>query len=409
MSRIVVLFDRGAVTPGELLVGLAGYEVLVVLGDSDHAAEYEPLLAGSTRIEPLAQPRENLLAALKRWRPDGIVTYAESLVADTADLAAALGLPYHDLATVTLLRDKHAQRRRLAEAGVQATASLLARDPAELAAHAHAVGLPVVVKPRRGEGSRHTYLVESPEQLAALPWTGEAVVEEYLRGRPSLPFGDFVSVESAVSGGTVTHLAVTGKYPLQPPFRESGHFWPAPLAADEDQQVRDLATAALGALGVTTGITHTEIKLTADGPRVIEVNGRVGGQINALAVRGCGVNLVTLAARLALGEDVRPEPLDVAGRVVFQYHNIPPLGATRLLRVDGARQARAVPGVAAYNLFLRPPAELVGGVMTELVDAIFGVAADHAEMLAVIARACDALTFTYEHPDGTDVHRDHQR
>ena len=64
----------------------------------------------------------------------------------------------------------------------------------------------------------------------------------------------------------------------------------------------DLATAALRALGVRTGGFHTEIKLTPDGPRVIEVNGRLGGGVPEMLLQASGESLMRLSMRVALGE-----------------------------------------------------------------------------------------------------------
>ena len=45
----------------------------------------------------------------------------------------------------------------------------------------------------------------------------------------------------------------------------------------------DIASMAIKALGVRVGFLHTEIKLTPDGPRIIEVNGRLGGSVAEMA------------------------------------------------------------------------------------------------------------------------------
>jgi hypothetical protein len=57
---------------------------------------------------------------------------------------------------------------------------------------------------------------------------------------------------------------------------------------------------------------------------------------------------------------------------------------------------RKGPGVRAYSLFTRPPADLAGGTRTDWIDAICGDAADHAEMLNVVGKACAGLSFTYD-------------
>ncbi len=404
--RLVVAFDKGAVTLGELSVALPPLaDVLFVVAGSEHAQAMLPLLEEIGDTVAADQPYDDLVAALRRWSPDGITTYSERMVEPAARLASSLGLAFHTPATAALLRDKHAQRQRLREAGVQATASFVVMRPSDWPAALAEVGLPAVVKPRRGEGSQHTHLVQDAgsgarlvEQLLAEP-SFPLVVEEYLSGRRSEPFGDYVSVETAVRNGDVRHLAVTGKFPLLEPFRELGHFWPAHLDERERSEILELTTDALTALGVATGVVHSEVKLTPDGPRLIEVNGRVGGMISELAKRACGADLAGLVARIALAAPADCRPL-VPARVFFQYHNAPPPAATRLESIDGMADVRRVPGVTSYTSYVRPPAQLPGGVVTTWFDALCGDADDHAGMLAVLDEALQRMSFSFTGPDG---------
>jgi hypothetical protein len=97
----------------------------------------------------------------------------------------------------------------------------------------------VVVKPSRGKGSRNTSLVrheaEGRDLVSRLLDRDRAghetrlVVEEYLAGGDTAPYGDYVSVESVCSAGSVRHVGVTGKLPLAYPYRETGQFHPAVL------------------------------------------------------------------------------------------------------------------------------------------------------------------------------------
>jgi hypothetical protein len=57
----------------------------------------------------------------------------------------------------------------------------------------------------------------------------------------------------------------------------------------------------LTALGVSDGVTHTELMLTKDGPMIIEVNGRAGGPIPELISLCSDADLAIMAARVALG------------------------------------------------------------------------------------------------------------
>lgn len=95
-------------------------------------------------------------------------------------------------------------------------------------------------------------------------------------GRVSVPYGDIISVESIVSNGDVSHVGVTGRLPTALPFRSVGQFRPSQLKPEEEEVSCTLAGNAIRALGVISGIVHAELKLTPLGPRVIEVNGRLG-------------------------------------------------------------------------------------------------------------------------------------
>src|SRR5205823_1576273 len=121
-----------------------------------------------------------------------------------------------------------------------------------------------------GAGSRDTYRVDTPAQLAELvgrlghATDGGFLIEELLVGEASIagePWGDYVSVESVVVDGHSTHVAVTGKFPLAEPFRETGMMLPATLPPDWTGRVLDTTTMALRALGVVCGVTQTELKL----------------------------------------------------------------------------------------------------------------------------------------------------
>jgi hypothetical protein len=56
------------------------------------------------------------------------------------------------------------------------------------------------------------------------------------------------------------------------------------------------------AVGFADGMTHTELRLTASGPKVIEINARIGGDlIPYLGLRASGVDPGLVAAAIACG------------------------------------------------------------------------------------------------------------
>jgi biotin carboxylase len=340
-------------------------------------------------------------ARIAEARPDGILSLHDQLLSWTAEVAQRLDLPFYSREAAAALSDKRAQRAALAAAGIPVPAVLPvppARDRAALGALLGAASFPAVLKPRRSECSRNTVLVRSREELVAAlddvarhaPADRDALqVEEYLDDRPGAvtegdEIADYVSVESVVLDGTPCHLTITGRFPLAPPLRETGMFIPASMPADEQQAALELATAAVRALGVERGCLHTEIKMTPDGPRVIEVNGRIGGGVPEMLHDVAGVDLLPMALRVALGdqEDVAPMPSTTGVGYLFFRHLPQALG--RVVSIEGLDELRARPGVRRLVLNFGPGSELDWRLGTdECVFTVEGVVADHDALLAM--------------------------
>lgn len=405
MSPVAVVYDAGAASPAEIARGLAPLGGAVfVAPPSEHNRRLAHVLRALGPVVPLddVAAAAGLLAA---FAPEGIVTFSERSLEITAKLAAAIGLAFHTPHTVRLLTDKALQRARLAEAGVDHVRSAVISAPVDWPPAVARVGLPAVVKPLRGEGSAYTYLVtdesSGADLVAARLAGGERtyVVEEYLVGRPCAPFGDQVSVESLCTPSEVAHVAITGKLPLLPPFRIPGQFWPCHLPDAEQDEILALTGAALGALGITYGVVHTEIKLTPGGPRIIEVNGRLGGYLDELSLRACGRSLVETAGRLALGQDIEVDHAEPDG-VYFQYYNTAPLDPCRFIGVTGVDDLVAVDGITSYHPHARAGDFMPGGVATREMDFVRGRSDDHASMFTALDEALHRLFFTLEFSDG---------
>jgi hypothetical protein len=408
LPRVAVVFDFGSATPMSILASARGLAEIVFLCDRD-LPHVRPLfdelralapvgdITGMTDDEILAGPHGAGLA--------GITTFSESRIGRTAALAERLGLSFLDRRAAVAVTDKFTQRRLLAEAGVQDTDCRVVRVPEDLEAALDAVGLPAVLKPRRGAASTRTCTVRTVREAAARlaeftgPDGGEFVVERFLTGDASVAgpeWADYVSVESVVSHGDVRHVEVTGKFPLAPPLRESGYVVPSTLDDDVRARVLALTGAALVALGVRHGVTHTEVKLTPDGPRIIEVNGRLGGYVADLVRRARGFDLVRAAVTVALG---RPCEVPEGGhrRHAFQYFLTPPVEAVAVRRLDGLDEVGRIAGVRFVETFARPGAGLDWrrGTLTYL-GIVHGSAPDHRGVLRLVDLVNRTLRVEYE-------------
>jgi ATP-grasp domain-containing protein len=406
---LVVVYDRGAAQPIEIIADLTAVAPLVfVLSPSEHARSREPIFASVGQVVH-ADPPERALDRLRALGVAGIVTFSERAVPLTSWLAERLGLPYHDRRTTRLLTDKAAQRSALAAAGIETPAFRRFTAPDEWPDVVRAVGLPAVLKPVRGGGSHNTFLITTAESgraivdrlladgqvgldNAGIEFDDAFVLEKFLEGRPSHPLGDYVSVEHLVQSGCADSIAITGKFPLAEPFRETGQFWPSPIEGTD--LVLDLARRAVEAMGIESGFVHTEIKLTPAGPRIIEVNGRLGGDINDLSLRATGVSLVELAGRVALGQRVQP-PRPPAGRIFFQIFHLAPRRACRLVSVSGVDAVRGCAGVTSYRALVKPGEQLPGGVQATELDMVTGDVADHRELMMLLEAVSSRLLFEF--------------
>jgi biotin carboxylase len=312
---------------------------------------------------------EQAVKTLADWEPDGMTTYLDAGMVDLACVAEDLGLPFHSPATAAALTDKAYQRVALAKAGLTMPPCHVVRpyqSPRDLSTIEAEVGWPAVLKPRSAQGSRCTFLARDRAELENLlvalgPGRPNMVVEGYLpddAGRQGDPYAGYVSVESLVADGSISHLALTGRFPPAENFRETGFFIPAALDAESRSAVLDLATQAIDALRVRTGCLHTEIKFTPDGPRIIEVNGRVGGGVPEMLERAAGVSLLDLTLRVALGEPVFIEGPVATDRIGYRFFLQPPTVSATVTAVEGINDFSDRAEVDTVSLHQAPGAAL---------------------------------------------------
>lgn len=340
------------------------------------AASWEqPYLVGSDVVPDFAAG--TLTAAARRVHETapvhGVISWDEARILPAAHVAAALGLPGGDPLAIERCRDKYLGRQAMAAAGVRQPRSTLAGDEAEAAAAAGEIGYPVVLKPRAAAASYGVVRADDEAQLREhFRFAYHATVPEAPRHpRPvlveELVPGPEVSVDSVVVDGEVTPVFVAHKEVGFPPyFEETGHLvaYPDPLLADPELR-RQLAAAHAG-IGFRYGWTHTEFILAPAGPTLVEVNGRLGGDlIPYLGMRASGIDpgLLTAAAATGRAEPVRAVRSGVAG-VRFCYPDAEDI-RVRSVSFDPARLPatidRAEPVAVPGTRVSPPPKGLVSG------------------------------------------------
>ena len=124
--------------------------------------------------------------------------------------------------------------------------------------------------------------------------------------------GPEVSVEALTVEGETSIVTVTDKRITPPPyFVELAHCEPSMLEEGILERIRQVALQAVRAIRLQNGPSHTEIKVTPKGPKVVELAARLGGDFitSKLVPLSTGVDLVGASVELAAGQktDIRPK------------------------------------------------------------------------------------------------------
>ncbi|GAB7029056.1 ATP-grasp domain-containing protein [Streptomyces sp. NPDC021749] len=291
-------------------------------------------------------------------RFDGVLTSCDYYLPTAARIAGRLGLPGPAPEAVERACRKDATRRALAGAGLPGPRYAVCADRAEAAAAAREIGYPLVLKPvdlcagmfvRRVDDESE--LTQAHRALAGFPVNARGQRRDPVVLLEELLDGPEVSVETVSYGGTTQVVGITDKsVGGAPAFVETGHMFPAALPPADREAAERTARQALEALGLDDVVAHTEIKLTADGPRVVEVNPRpAGNRITELIRHVTGIDLAAAGVDVALGRepDLRHRHTGL-GSAAIGF--LVPDGEGVLAAVDGGDAVRAADGLLELQL-----------------------------------------------------------
>jgi biotin carboxylase len=343
-ARRLLVLGAGPAQLG-LLRAARGRGLFVIACDRDPAAVGFEFTDRRAVVSTEDEPAIGMLAAAEEI--DGVIAPGiDWPVAIAARVAARFGLA-HPLSpeTAALAVSKQRQRERLAEHGVpQPRWRLVNHEDAE-------IEVPCAVKPPDRQGQKGlTFVRERSELAAAIERAvsasrgGTALVEE-------LADGPEVTVNAFSSGGEFHPLTVTDRLTADPPaFGVAlAHAWPS---ENDVEPAVEVARAAADALGVAEGPTYTQVRLSADGPRVMELAARLGGGHDAeLCHAALGIDLNGLALAAALGEDVSIPPAKPIGGACVRFL-VAPSGL--LESVEGIDRALAQEGIVDARVYRRP-------------------------------------------------------
>lgn len=259
--------------------------------------------------------KDAVLNKASELKPDFVITSTSDLPVQTAAyVAEKMNLPkdlnYEDSICAT---DKSAMRERLKQFAVPIPKFFICHNFEEFKNAIEVLNNYCIVKPADNAASRGVKLIDSElsndELKKQYDFTrnysrnGIVMVEEFMTGAE-------VSVESFIVNGEPNIITITDKLvtPL-PYFVELGHSEPSQLPNDIQKKIKDVTSQAIKAIGIQNGVSHAELKITADGPKIVEIAARLGGDyITAkLVPLSTGVDMVKNSILLALRKDINLE------------------------------------------------------------------------------------------------------
>lgn len=324
-----------------------------------------------------------VLQAAKRHKIDGIMTLASDMPMRTvAKVASEMGLVGINEETAYKATNKTAMRRALGECGIPIPVYYKVTNEEEFFEAVYKLrncGYKIIVKPADNSGSRGVSFISeyTNEKLKAIykysklfSHSGELVVEEFMEGPE-------VSVETLSVGGEYHIIQITDKLTTGAPcFVEMGHSQPSQLDKKIQDAIKMVTIAANEAIGITNGPSHTEIKVTSEGPKIVEIGARLGGDNIAthLVPLSSGINMVEACIKLSLGETPDFEYELNAGSAIRYL----PQTSGIVKNIIGIEKARMISGVKEIT------------IIPDIGEMIEEVKSSSARMGYVISQGNDA-------------------
>lgn len=361
-KRMMILGASALQVPAIRKAKELGYEVILVDYD-EHAVGFE---LGDVNLVVSTLDQDEVYRQALIYKPDVVITStSDGPVRTAAYVNEKLGkqpdLSYEDSLCATI---KSHMRNRLKEKGVPIPAYEAVKSFEEFKAAVVRLNGACIVKPADNAGSRGVVLldgIEMPDEAKLLETyeyslgnsrNGTVMVEEFMTGAE-------VSVEAMTVNGKTKIITITDKFITPPPyFVELAHCEPSRLDEEVQERIKAVTLQAIEAIGLVNGPSHTEIKVTPDGPKIVELAARLGGDFitSRLVPLSTGVDMVGASVLLATGAEV---DLEAKCRKGSAIHFIQGMEGT-IKHMAVSDQMQTLEGVEEVVLYKKPGDEVHG-------------------------------------------------
>lgn len=294
-----------------------------------------------------------IVEAAKRHQIDGIMTLATDMpMRSVAAVAKEMNLVGIDEDTALKATNKAEMRTALQASGVPIPKFFKVANKEEYLDAVKQFDVPFIVKPTDSSGSRGIFEViditdqrlinEAYDYCRPFSRVGDVVVEEFMSGPE-------VSVETLSIDGECHVIQITDKLTTGAPYYvEMGHSQPTRHNKEIANRIAEVARMANKAIGIKNGPSHTEVIVTNEGPKIVELGARLGGDNIAthLVPLSTGVNMVGCCIKIALGEKPDIEPKWNKGSAIRYFHQH--AGVVR--SIEGIEAAEKIMGVQQISI-----------------------------------------------------------
>lgn len=313
----------------------------------------------------------------KKHRIDGIMTLASDAPMRTvAAVSKELGLVGITEETALKATNKACMREALKQYGVPIPEFYKVSNREEYSAAVAKFKAPFIVKPTDNSGSRgiikidditnEKLIFEAYDYSKSSSRNGDVIVEEYMNGPE-------VSVETLTVNGECYVIQITDKITTGAPhFVEMGHTQPSQLDEETQLRISEVAKLANKAVGITNGPSHTEIIVTKDGPKIVELGARLGGDCitTHLVPLSTGVDMVECCIKIALGEKPSFEKsINLGSAIRYIKTEIGTInsidGLNDAEQIEGVRQISIVYGVGEKAVEITSSLNRIGFVIAQ--------------------------------------------
>lgn len=330
----------------------------------------------------------------------GVITAGTDASRAVAAIAAALDLPGIRYGDAEAASNKVLMRKRLQRHGIPIPAFAPIWSIKDARDAMDELTFPLVLKPAENMGARGVIKISKREEIYAAykhskkySTTGEMILEEYMPG-PEL------SVDALAWGeGKIRITGIADRIIAREPyFIELGHNMPSCLDRVILEEAETVMMNAMRAIGIHTGASKGDLKVTPDGVKVGEIAARLSGGFMSSHTypMHSGVNILRAAIQIALGQE--PDDLEPNRNLVCIERGI--LSAPgKILDISGVDEASQVKNIQHVFLSKKP-----GDILNEAtsnIDKVGHVIALADTLHEAEASANEALSKMHVYVDDT--------